>query len=128
MKLWENWCLISKWVLFTLCPVFKEPVENSKYLQVLQKSIVLIVTYLILTARDDWSLFGWILDHIQACQTRKARYWCHSLVAIYSIEVKCAFAELANKQHLKIATLFHLITYEHFDAAIRNRIFEPISN
>merc|ERR1711915_879881 len=35
----------------------------------------------------DWTSFGRIQHLLQACQTRKARYWCHSQLPFYPIEV-----------------------------------------
>merc|ERR1712061_858685 len=42
-------------------------------------------------ARDDRSLPGRVLHHLQASQARKARYRCHPLVKIYSSQVNRRF-------------------------------------
>ena len=44
----------------------------------------------IVVAWNDWTLFGWIQYHIQACEARKTRYWCHALLPIYSSQIDCA--------------------------------------
>ena len=58
----------------------------------------ILICALLLTAWDDWTLSWRILHHIQARQTRKARYWCHSLFSIHPIEVNICYVFIANKR------------------------------
>jgi hypothetical protein len=54
--------------------------------------IFLVATFLIIlffSARDDWTLPWWIQHHIQACEARKARYWCHPFIKIHPSQVNC---------------------------------------
>ncbi len=43
--------------------------------------------FFFLSARDDWTLFGRVLNHLQASQARSSWYRCHPLLQVHPSQV-----------------------------------------